>query len=256
MSLLKEKLASILPKYREEVTNLRKNFKDVEISKVTLGQAYGGMRGVKGMVCDTSLVTPNEGLIIRGIPIKDLGDKLPEEIFWLLITGDLPNAEELADVQKEFKSQTKLPAYVVNVLKAMPADSHPMAMFNTGILVMQHESVFAKGYAQGMNKANYWEPALADTITLLSRLTTLAAAVYRVRYYGGEVIEPDATLDWGANYAKTLGLPDPNGEFTKLIQLYLTLHCDHEGGNASAFTTHVIASTLRSEEHTSELQSH
>jgi citrate synthase len=243
-TLLKKKLAAILPGYREDVANLRKNHADKVISQVTVGQAYGGMRGVKGMVCDTSVVTPDKGLLIRNIPIGDLTDKLPEEIFWLLITGDLPNKEELEDIRKSFNENSKLPDYVVKVLKSMPADSHPMTMFNTGILVMQYESVFARRYAEGMNKMDYWEPALEDTINLLGKLVSLGSAVYRIRYHGGNVIDPDPKLDWGANYAKTLGLPDPNGEFTKLCQLYLTLHCDHEGGNASAFTTHVVASTL------------
>ena len=60
---LKEKLADMIPKLREERQSLLKGHGDVEISKVTIAQAIGGMRGVKGMVCDTSVVEPDQGLI-------------------------------------------------------------------------------------------------------------------------------------------------------------------------------------------------
>ena len=144
MSLLQEKLAQLYPPLRDEIKNLVKEHGDTVISQVTIAQAYGGMRGVKGLVCDTSEVPPDKGLIIRGIELKNLTEKLPEEIFYLLLTGELPNADELADIQKELKARAEVPGYVWDVLSAMPADSHPMTMFDTAILVMQKESVFAK----------------------------------------------------------------------------------------------------------------
>ena len=80
---LKQRLAEQIPMLREERSSLMKEHRDKEISKVTIEQAIGGMRGVRGLVCDTSVVEPDTGLVIRGIPIKDLTEKLPEEIFWL-----------------------------------------------------------------------------------------------------------------------------------------------------------------------------
>lgn len=244
MQMLKEKLAKKFAAEKEEIKQFGIAHGGDKVSEVTLAQAYGGLRGVKGLVCDTSEVPPDKGLIIRGIELGKITDKLPEEILYLLLTGDLPNDEELKEVQAEFKKREIVPDYVWAVLDAMPADSHPMAMFNTGILCMQHESVFAKKYAEGMTKADYWEPTLEDTFNILAKLPALGAYVYRKRFDKGPRIEPDAEADWGKNFAHMLGLPDPNGELTKLMRLYLTLHCDHEGGNVSAYSAATINSAL------------
>jgi len=113
------------------------------------------MRGVKGMVCDTSEVPPDKGLVIRESRWR-INQKLPEEIFYLLCTGELPDKADLKALQKEFAERAKIPAYVWKVLEAMPKDSHPMAMFDTAILVMERESKFRKMYDEGMKKADYW----------------------------------------------------------------------------------------------------
>ena len=142
MGLLKDKLAMKIPGWREEVQNLLKDYGEKQISSVTIAQAYGGTRGVKTMICDTSEVPPEKGLIIRGIPVAELKSKLPEEVFFLLVTGDLPDKKELASLQKELEARNRVPAYVWKVLAAMPKDSHPMAMLDTAILVMEKESKF------------------------------------------------------------------------------------------------------------------
>jgi len=245
MPSLKEKFASQIPGIREELKVLHAEKKDKVISSVTVEQAFGGMRGVKAMICDTSVVDPGKGLIIRGIPILEgLTDKWPEQIFWLLLTGEMPNDAEVKSLQKDYADRCDVPDYVWKVLKAMPKESHPMAMLNTAILVMEYESQFRKRYTEGMKKSNYWEPALEDSLRLLAVMPGIAAGVYRIRYGKGDPIPYDKNLDWGANYATMLGIPDPSGEFKKLMRLYLTLHCDHEGGNVSAFTCHTVGSAL------------
>jgi len=196
------------------------------------------------LLCDTSEVHPDRGLIVRGVPISELTDRVPEEIFYLLLTGQLPDKEELAALQEEIRTRAKVPDYVWKVLEAMPSDSHPMAMFNTAILCMERESVFRKRYRAGMAKNDYWEPMLEDSLTLLARLPEVAAGVYRLHTGRGERIPYDPKLDWSQNYARMLGLPDPDGEFADLIRLYLVLHCDHESGNVSAFTAATVNSAL------------
>lgn len=244
MSKLHQKLAEILPPQIDSIKEMLKNSGDKVVSEVTLKQVYGGMRGVKGLVCDTSEVPPDKGLIIRGIELKDLWEKLPEEILWLLLVGQLPNADELQDLQSELVKRADVPAYVWNVLDNMPAESHPMTMFNTAILVLQNESVFAKKYDEGMSKPEYWTATLDDLLNLVAKLPAIAAYVYRKRFNKGARIEPDYSKDWSGNYVHMLGLPDTNGDFSKLMRLYLTLHSDHEGGNASAYTAATVNSTL------------
>ncbi len=244
MATLKEKLAQLIPAWREEVKNLVKEHGSKVISEVTIEQLYGGQRGVKCLVCDTSEVPPDKGLIIREKPIAELRERLPEEIFYLLCTGELPDADALKALQAELEARMEVPSYVWDVLRAMPKDSHPMAMLNTAILVMERESIFRKKYNEGMKKEVFWEAMLEDALNLIGRITNVAAGVYRMRYNKGDLIPPKKGLDWAANFVHMLGLPDPNGDFTKLMRLYLTLHSDHESGNVSAATTATVSSAL------------
>ena len=244
MSRLKKKLAAIIPKLRDDIHQLLKEHGDQVISEVTLQQLFGGMRGVKSMICDTSFVDPDKGLIIRGRSILELADRLPEEIFYLLLVGELPTKEELDDLHKELKSLPHVPAYVWDGMKQMPADTHPMVRLSMGILCLEKQSQFRKRYDEGMAKTDYWEAALDDAMLMLAQVPELAAGIYRIHTGKGEPIPSDPKLDMGANYARMLGLPDPKGEFADLMRLYLTLHSDHEGGNVSAFTTHVVGSAL------------
>tara|TARA_Y100000748_G_scaffold102819_1_gene85720 strand:+ start:363 stop:1634 length:1272 start_codon:yes stop_codon:yes gene_type:complete len=244
MNLLKNNLKDRIPLVQEEIKQLIAQKGDQKISDVTVSQAYSGLRGIKAFVCDTSSVSADKGLIIRGIPLMEITDILPEEVFFLLLTGALPNKAELNDLQNEFSSHLSVPDYVWDVLKKMPHDSHPMTMFNMGILTMQGESVFRKKYDNGMKKNEYWEAILEDGIRLLAKLPALGAGIYRMRFNKGDRIEPDVKKDWAGNFVKMTGLPDEDGDFHKLMQLYLMLHCDHEGGNVSAFASHTVASAL------------
>jgi citrate synthase len=245
MATLKEKLATKIPQMREELKEFLDKHSEDTISEVKVRQLIGGMRGVKGLLCDTSSVDPESGVVIRGYPVLDLVDRLPEEIFFLLVTGDFPTQEELQTLIQQKIRRGPVPQYVWDVLDSMPLDSHPMAMFNTAILVMQKESQFAKQYFEGLKKEDYWEPVLEDCSNILSKLPSIAAYVYRRRFQKGPRIEPDFTLDWGSNFARMIGASEPHGEeFTRLIRLYMVLHCDHESGNVSAFTSHTVASAL------------
>jgi len=242
MSTIREALARRIPSRRQEISDLVKNYGDTVISEVTVKQAYGGMRGVKGLVCDTSLVDPMKGLIIRGIPIAELADRTAEEIFFLLTVGELPNEEELATLKQNLFARSEIPEYVWNVMRDMPETAHPMDMLVTAIAILEEQSVFRKRYDEGMQKDEYWEAALEDSMNLLAKLPGLAAGIYRIRYNKGGLILPDPSLDWSENFAHMLGIDDP--KFYDLMRLYMVLHSDHEGGNVSAFTAHVVASAL------------
>jgi citrate synthase len=243
MATLQETLAKQIPVLRDEVKALVSQHGDRQISEVSVKQAYGGMRGIKGLVCDTSFVDPQQGLIIRGHPLLTIKHLLPEEGFILLLTGELPDKDALRALQADYDRRAGVPAYVWRVLEAMPEDSHPMCMLDTGILVMERESAFRKAYDAKVSKTDYWQPTLEDSLTLLARLPELAAGVYRLRYKKGPRIPYTRGLDWGANYARMLGVTQ-EPSFADLMRLYLLFHCDHEGGNVSAFSCHTVASAL------------
>jgi citrate synthase len=109
---------------------------------------------------------------------------------------------------------------------------------------LQTESQFAKKYAAGMNKKDYWEAVFDDTMDLIARLPRIAAYIYRRKYKSGEHIQPNGLLDWAGNLAHMMGFEDES--FKELMRLYMTIHADHEGGNVSAHTTHLVGSAERS----------
>lgn len=252
MSTLKEKFAAKIGPMRERVVGLQKQSGEMKIGDVTIAQAYGGMRSVKCMVWETSALDPMEGIRFRGFTIPELREKLPkppggeeplpEGIFYLLLTGDVPTAEDVAEITKEWQARSALPGYLVDILKALPKDMHPMTQFSAAILALQKESKFAERYRIGMKKTEYWDPMYEEVMDLLAKLPAIAAYIYRRSYKNDAHIPADPNLDWGANLAHMIGIDD--AAFMDLMRLYLVIHSDHEGGNVSAHTTHLVGSAL------------
>ena len=253
MASLKETLAGKIPPLRDEIRAILEQHGDVKISDVTVAQAYGGMRGIKSMVTETSALDPNEGIRFRGYSIPEAKgvlpcapggeEPLPEGIFYLLLTGDLPSESDVRAIGAEWRRRETLPDYAKATLDALPKNTHPMTQFSIGIMALQRESVFTRRYHEGIRKAELWDPMYEDTMNLLASLPLVASYVYRRTYKGGEHIPSGETdLDWGANFAHMLGYEEH--EFRELMRLYLVLHCDHEGGNVSAHTVHLVGSAL------------
>ncbi len=250
--ILKEKIAAQLPEWRERVRKLVKENGDVVVGDVTVGQAYGGMRGAKVLVTDISYVDPEEGIRFRGYTIPELLELLPKAqgsdfplsggLYYLLLIGEIPTFEEAMAVEDEWKARSEVPQYVFDVIRAMPKDTHPMSMFSQAILSLQAESIFAKRYQEGMTKAEYWEATLEDSLNLTAKLPAIAAFIYNHKFGDGELLPPRADLDWAGNFAYMIG--KDSQAYQDLTRLYFFLHSDHESGNASAHATHLVGSTL------------
>ncbi|RLD66411.1 MAG: citrate (Si)-synthase [Bacteroidetes bacterium] len=251
MSNLKEKLAAKIDAHRPRTVRLLKEHGDTVVGEVTIAQVIGGMRGVKSLTTDISYLDPMEGIRFRGYTIPEVLEKLPkvpggempyvEGFFYLLLTGDIPNDEEVAAVAEEFNTRKKVPQYVFDMLRAMPKDSHPMAMFSAAILSMQRESKFAKEYEAGLNKFDSWKPTYEDAMDLVAKLPEIAAFIYRYKYKDGAIIEADPNLDMGGNFAHMMGIDAP---YDDVARMYFILHSDHESGNVSAHTGHLVGSAL------------
>jgi len=95
-----------------------------------------------------------------------------------------------------------------------------------------------------VNKKLYWHYAYEDAMNLIANLPLIAARIYRNVYHGRVHIPANPSLDWSANYADMLGLAKKGNVFKDLLRLYLVIHADHEGGNVSAHTTHLVGSAL------------
>ena len=252
MSTLKEVLRKKIDEHRPRTTRLVKEFGDVKLGDVTIAQTIGGARGIKSLVTDISYLDPFEGIRFRGLTIPETFDALPKfpgsdypyvEGFWyLLLTGDVPTMEQTLEVVEDWKSRSEIPSYVIDVLNALPEDSHPMAMFSSAILAMQGDSVFSSNYAAGkFNKMTCWEDMYEDSTTLMAKLGPIGAYIYRKKYFNNDQIAADPNLDMGGNFARMMGIDAP---YDDVARMYFILHSDHESGNVSAHATHLVASAL------------
>ena len=251
MDALKIKFKEKATALGAEIKTMLKEHGDTVIDKVTLGQAYGGMRDIKSMIWETSLLDAQEGIRFRGFSIPELQAKLPtgrgkeplpEGLFWLMLTGEIPTDEEALWLTNEWERRRNVPAHVYATIDALPNDTHAMTLFTIGIMAMQSQSIFSKRYEEGMPKSEYWDATYEDSMNLIASLPSVAAYIYRRKYKDGVRIEPNDRLDWAANFAHMMGYED--SDFKNLMRLYMTIHADHEGGNASAHTTHLVGSTL------------
>jgi citrate synthase len=251
MAKLKEALLKKIREERPRTQKLLKQHSDVKVGEVTIGQAIGGGRGVRCLVTDISYLDPLEGIRFRGKTIPETIAALPivpnceypyvEALWWFLLTGEVPTLEETLEVVGDFNRRRAVPRYVIDMLRAMPRDTHPMTMFSAAILAMQRESIFAKRYYEGMKKDDYWEPMYEDCTNLLAKLPSIAAYIYRMKYRADTHIPPNDGLDFGGNFAWQMGLEKP---YDDVARMYFILHCDHESGNVSAHAVHLVASAL------------
>lgn len=238
--------------HAKAVKELLKEHGTRKVDDVQLDQVYGGMRDITCMLWEPSLLDAEEGIRFRGFSIPELRQKLPtapngkeplpEGLFWLMLVGEVPSKEDVKWLTDSWTRRANVPPHVFSAIDALPADMHPMTQFSIAILSMQNTSVFAQRYTSGMNRSEYWDATYEDSMNLIARLPRIAAYIFRRTYHNGDQILPDISLDWGANFAQMLGFKDES--FKEYIRLFLTIHADHEGGNASAHTTHLVGSTL------------
>jgi citrate synthase len=252
MDKLKEKFNQKATALSAEIKDIIKNNGDFKLGEITVAQVYQGMKGMIGMVTETSKLDPEEGIRFRGYSIPELRkqlpkapggtEPLPEGIFYLMLVGELPTQDDVTFITNEWMKRSNVPKHVFDVLEKLPVDTHPMTQFITGILALQTESLFAKAYSKGISKKEYWDYAYEDAMNMIARLPRIAAYIYRRKYKNGVHIEPDHKLDWAANFAHMLGYDI--FDMKRLMRLYLTIHVDHEGGNVSAHSTHLVGSAL------------
>jgi citrate synthase len=249
---LKETLKQKIEEHRPRTTRLTKEFGKVIIDQVTIDQCIGGARDIRSLVTDISYLDPQEGIRFRGKTIPETFAALPKapgsayptvESFWyFLLTGDVPTDAQVAEVAAEFKARQAVPQYVFDAIRALPRDSHPMVMLSVGILALQKDSKFAAFYNSGkFNKMVAWESVYEDASDIVARIPIIAAFIYNLKYRGDKQIAIDPTLDMGANFAHMIGQSE---QYKDVARMYFILHSDHESGNVSAHTTHLVHSAL------------
>lgn len=254
VTTLTETLMAQVPEKQKSLLALKKEHGSKVIGEVTIDQCIGGARGVKCMLWETSNLDANEGIRFRGLTIPDCqqvlptysgkagdGEPLLESLLWLLLTSEVPTKEQVDTLTAELHERSKLPENVIPLLNSLPKDMHPMTQFSIGLNAAQVQSKFAKAYSEGVHKSEYHKHVLEDILDVVAILPEIAATIYRNVYHDG-VVNKDMSLDYSGNFCRMLGYDDKS--FDELMRLYLCIHTDHEGGNASAHTTHLVGSTL------------
>jgi len=252
MALLKERILASGKPLQEKIGKLKAN--NTVVQTITVEQVIGGMRGINGMVTETSDLSAMDGIKYRGIPLKDAckvlptakgGEAaLPEGALWLLLTGEVPKSDTVTAVTAELHAREEVPASVMATIDSLPKTMHPMTQLSIALLSLQPASKFADAYGKGSVKKNdYWELFLEDAMTLLAQIPIIAAKIYRRTFKDGVVPASRKDLDWAGNFANILGVNNDE-KFKDAIRLYLTIHADHEGGNVSGHTAHTVGSAL------------
>jgi citrate synthase len=251
--ILHDKIEAQLPEWRERIRALGREHADVVVDEVTVGQIVGGMRDIKSLLTDVSFVDPAQGIRFRGMSIPEVLAALPKPdgaempyvggLYYLLMVGQVPDKAQAEAVEADWAQRANVPAYVFDVLRAMPKETHPMTLFSQAVLALQNGSSFTRKYHEGMKKESYWDPALEDSLDLTAKLPVIAAFIYNLKYRDGKAPKYSAKLDYGANFARMIGVKDQKG-YADLARLYFILHSDHESGNVSAHAMHLVGSAL------------
>lgn len=252
MSTLKNKLFEKIQIHRKRTRNLMKDHGTKVIDQVSVAQVLGGMRGIKSLVTDISYLDPFEGIRYRGFTLPEVLEKLPkpegaempfvEGLYYLLLTGEIPTKDEVEEMMIDFKNRRIIPHYVKEVIDAFPSGSHPMAILSAAVMSLERESHFNIHYKRGMSKMDYWNYTYEDATNLIAKMPLIGAYIYNKLYQPAEGHRyPAPDLDLGANFAYMMGKSKP---YDDVSRMYFIIHADHESGNVSAHTGHLVASSL------------
>ncbi|KAI6107895.1 citrate synthase-like protein [Pisolithus sp. B1] len=250
---LKERLAELIPSEIDKVKQIRADHGKKSFGPVLVDQLYGGMRGLPALIWDGSVLDAEEGIRFRGKSIPECqallpkapggSEPLPEGLFWLLTTGEVPTQEQVRALSRDWAARAAIPEFVEEILDRCPPTLHPMSQFSLAVTALNHDSAFAKAYQEGISKKEYWQPTFDDAMDLIAKLPNIAGRIYRNVFSDGKVPAVDPEKDYSHNLATLLGFGD-NEAFVELLRLYITIHSDHEGGNVSAHTGKLVGSAL------------
>ena len=159
---LRETLKDQIPSQQEALKKLKKEYGNLSLGEVTVDQCIGGGRDVKCMYYETSLLDAQEGIRFRGYSIPELqkklptfkgpageGEPVPEALLWLLLTSEIPSVAQTKLVTEELKERSKLPDFVLPLMKSLPKNMHAMTQLNIGLMACQTNSKFAAAYESG-----------------------------------------------------------------------------------------------------------
>ncbi|MFB9223444.1 citrate synthase [Paracoccus cavernae] len=176
----------------------------------------------------------------RGYPIEQLAKHSNHlETSYLLLYGELPNAEQMADFDNRVTRHTMVHEQMHNFFRGFRRDAHPMA---TMVGVVGAMSAF---YHDSTDVNDPWQREVAS-IRLIAKLPTIAAMAYKYSM-GQPFVYPKNDLDYASNFLRMcFAVPAEEYEVSpvlaKAMDRIMMLHADHEQ-NASTSTVRLAGSS-------------
>ncbi len=176
----------------------------------------------------------------RGYPIEQLAEKSTFiEVSYLLIYGELPTAEQLADFTTQIQRHTLLHEDLKRFFDGFPRNAHPMPVLSSAV------NALSAYYQDSLDPLDHKQVELS-TIRLLAKMPTIAAYSYK-KSVGQPFLYPDNSLSLVENFLRmTFGLPaepyQPDPEIVRALDMLLILHADHEQ-NCSTSTVRLVGSS-------------
>jgi citrate synthase len=176
----------------------------------------------------------------RGYPIDELAQHSTYlEVAWLLIYGELPTADELAEFDERIRRHTLLHEDLRQFFSALPHTAHPMSVLSSAVAAL------STYYEDSLNPRSR-EQVEISTIRLLAKLPVIAAYAHK-KTLGQAFLYPDNRLSFVDNFLRlnfgTHAEPyEVNPVLSKALDRLLILHEDHEQ-NASTSTVRLVGST-------------
>ncbi len=195
-----------------------------------------GLANVPAAQSSISYVDGKKGILeYRGFQIEDLAAKSTFlETTYLLIWGQLPSKQQLADFENEVRYHRRIKYRIRDMMKCFPETGHPMDALQTSAAAL---GLF---YARrALNDPQYIREAV---VRLIAKIPTMVAAFMQMRK-GNDPIQPNDDLDYATNflYMLTERIPEPLA--ARIFDVCLMLHAEHTI-NASTFSAMVTASTM------------
>lgn len=196
-------------------------------------------RGLEGVVVAQTELSRIDGekgrLIYRGYEIEDLAEHATfEEVCHLLWFGELPNEKQLADLRAKLAEAREVHPDIIEMLRRLPKDTHPMAALRTAASMLASYDPDAEDMSDEAN--------VRKAIRLTAQLSTLTGAFARLRE-GKEPVAPRTDLGLAANFLYMLTGEEPDELASRIMDVAFILHAEH-GMNASTFSARVTVATL------------
>ncbi len=204
---------------------------------VTIDQGF-----VNTASCESAItyIDGDKGILrYRGIPIEQLAEQSTFlETSYLVIYGELPSKEQLADFEERITRSTLIDERMRDLFRTFPRRSHPMPVLSAGIMALSTFNLDSIGFSQ---------PEIERaTERLMGKVPTLAAFGYK-NSVGQPTLYPDNSLSYIDNFLRmSFGFPTEPYELderiSRALEVLLILHVDHEQ-NCSTSTVRLVGSS-------------